>query len=173
MLQDTVGLASASYTEFTTCQAALLVILAQRVCERNSCVEIASIKGIELNKHMGLGLYTASSDKSAIQAMQVAIERPDHQRVEKSGESRSAYDQLLEWAMLWKREGMKHMIPLTLQAHGHSSPLLWMYTCRPWHFMETKWGLSQMSITNNTSLRYLVHWCTQVRLDVGPSQILH
>ena len=44
MLQDTVGLARASYTEFTTCQAALLVILAQRVCERNPCMEIASNK---------------------------------------------------------------------------------------------------------------------------------
>ena len=105
MLQDTVGLARASYTEFTTCQAALLVILAQRVCERSSCLENASTKGIELIKHMALGLYTASSDKSAIQAMQIAIERLDDQRAEKSGESRLAYDQFREWAMLWKREG--------------------------------------------------------------------
>ena len=105
LLQDTVGLARASYTEFTTCQAALLVILAQRVCERSSCLENASAKGIELIKHMALGLYTASSDKSAIQAMQIAIERLDDQRPEKSGESRSAYDQFREWAMLWKRGG--------------------------------------------------------------------
>lgn len=105
MLQDTVGLARASYTEFTTCQAALLVILAQRVCERRSCLVNASAKGIELIKHMALGLYTASSDKSAIQAMQIAIERLDNQKAEKSGESPSAYDQFREWAMLWRREG--------------------------------------------------------------------
>ena len=113
MLQDTVGLARASYTESTTCQAALLVILAQRVCERDSCLEVASTKGIELIKHMALGLYTASSDKSAIQAMQIAIERLDHQRVEKSSESRSAYDQFREWAMLWEREGSENPASVT------------------------------------------------------------
>ena len=121
MLQDTVGLARASYTESTTCQAALLVILAQRVCERNSCLENASTKGIELIKHMALGLYTASSDKSAIQAMQIAIERLDHQRVEKSGESRSAYDQFREWAMLWKHEGSENPASVT-QAPGLDFP---------------------------------------------------
>ena len=113
MLQDTVGLARASYTELTTCQAALPVILAQRVCERNSRLEIASNKGIELIKHMALGLYTASSDKSAIQAMQIAIERLDYQRGEKRGQSRSAYDQFREWAMLWKREGGENPTSVT------------------------------------------------------------
>ena len=113
MLQDPVGLARASYTEFTTCQAALLVILAQRVCELDSCLEIASTKGIGLIKYMALGLYTASSDKSAIQAMQIAIERLDHQRVEKSSESGSAYDRFREWAMLWEREGSENPASVT------------------------------------------------------------
>ena len=121
MLQDTVGLARVSYTESTTCQAALLVILAQRVCERSSCLENASTKGIELFKYMAFGLYTASSYKSAIQAMQIAIERLDHQRVEKSGESRSAYDQFREWAMLWKHEGSENPASVT-QAPGLDFP---------------------------------------------------
>ena len=118
MLQDTVGLARASYTEFTTCQAALLMILAQRVCERSSCLKNASIKGIELLKHMAIGLYTASSDKSAIQAVQIAIERLDNQRAEKSGELRSAYDQFREWAMLWRREGTEHPASVTKAPNG-------------------------------------------------------
>ena len=134
-LQDTVGFARASYTEFTTCRAALLVLLAQRVCERSPRLESASTKGIELIKHIALGLYTASSEKSAIQAMQIAIERLDDQKVERNGQSRSAYDRFCEWARLWNPKGIACAVSVTQNPAFHFSETYDTYDfASPWPF---------------------------------------
>ena len=139
----------------------------RRVCERSSCLENASAKGIELIKHMALGLYTAGSDKPAIQAMQIAIERLDHQRAENNSESRSAYDQFREWAMLWKPEGSENPAPVSqASALDFLEPYDIFDFVSPWPFgsfpldvyssslgsAETKWGLFRMPINNDTSL---------------------
>lgn len=112
-LQDEAGLARASYTEFTSCRAALLVILAQRIHEQSARLRRASEQGIKLIKCMSVGFYAANADKSAIEAMETAIRRLDdgigHQRVGKAGHSGtvgSAYDQFRNWALLWKNEAV-------------------------------------------------------------------
>lgn len=109
-LQNEVGLARASYTEFTSCRGALLVILAQQIQERSADLRMASEQGIKLLKYMSLGLYAASAEKSAIEAMETAIRRLDDssqdQNIEKAGRNgsgSSAYDQFRNWALLWKK----------------------------------------------------------------------
>jgi hypothetical protein len=111
-LQDEAGLARASYTEFTSCRAALLVILAQRIHEQSARLRRASEQGIKLLKFMSVGFYAANADKSVIEAMETAIRRLDDrsrdQNVGKagcSGTAGSAYDQFRNWALLWKNEG--------------------------------------------------------------------
>lgn len=114
-LQDQAGLARASYTEFTSCRAALLVILAQRIYERNARLRKASEQGIELLRHMSLGFYAADSEKSAIQAMETAIQAMEtairrlddgspSDKPGPAGSNVSAYDRFRNWAMLWKNE---------------------------------------------------------------------
>ncbi|KIW66178.1 hypothetical protein PV04_08379 [Phialophora macrospora] len=111
LLQDEAGLARASYTEFTTCRAALLVILAHRISDRSTRLRKVSEQGMDLLKHMSLGFYAADAEKAAIEAMETAIRRLDdesHHNPAKSGASgsaTSAYDQFRSWALLWRNEG--------------------------------------------------------------------
>jgi hypothetical protein len=108
-LQDNGGLARASYTEFTTCRAALFVIIAQRMHERSSSLRKASEQGLRLIKSMSLGIYGARAEKLAIEAMETALRRLDErvtsqkQKLSEQGSSsNSAYDQFRNWAMLWR-----------------------------------------------------------------------
>jgi hypothetical protein len=110
-LQDEIGLARASYTEFTTCRAALLVILAQRLGERSNRLRKASEQAMELLKHMALGFYSADAEKSVIEAMETAIRRLDSRirderdnKAESSDVAGSAYTRFQHWAMLWRKE---------------------------------------------------------------------
>lgn len=113
-LQDEVGLARASYTEFTSCWAALLVILAERLRERSIRLRKTSEQGMRLLKHMSLGFYSADTEKSAIDSMETAIRRLDEgnrdQQFEKAspyGSMDSAYDRFRNWATIWKNESTK------------------------------------------------------------------
>lgn len=113
-LHDEVGLARASYTEFTSCRAALLVILAQRLHERSTRLSKASEQGMKLLKHVSLGFYSADAEKSAIEAMETAVRRLSSgdrdQRFEQAGGYEavdSAYDRFRNWATLWKSESAR------------------------------------------------------------------
>lgn len=113
-LHDEVGLARASYTEFTSCRAALLVILAQRLHERSTRLSKASEQGMKLLKHVSLGFYSADAEKSAIEAMETAVRRLSSgdrdQRSEQAGGYEavdSAYDRFRNWATLWKSESAR------------------------------------------------------------------
>lgn len=121
MLQDDAGLARASYTEFTSCRAALLVILAQRMQERSNRLRRASEQGLKLLKHMSLGFYSADAEKSQMEAMETAIRRLDHSNrdagLHKAGPTETAglaYHHFRNWVMLWKSEGS--------QQSGRGSP---------------------------------------------------
>ena len=112
ILQDEVGLARASYTEFTSCRAALLVILAQRIYAQSPRLRRASEQGINLLKHTSVGFYAAYADKSVIEAMERAVRRLDSgvgsqivRRTDPPGSPNTAYKQFRNWAMLWKSEG--------------------------------------------------------------------
>lgn len=104
-------LARASYTESTTCWAALLVILAQRMHERSARLRMASEQGLRLIKSMSRVIYGASAEKMAIEAMETALRRLDegartHQQANpiREGPVASAYDRFRSWAMLWKND---------------------------------------------------------------------
>lgn len=108
-LHTEVGLARASYTEFTSCRAALLTILAQRINERSSRLRKKTDQAMNLLRHMSLGFYAADAEKSQIEAIETAVRRLDDsssdQNSKKSGKPGStslAYDQFRNWASLWK-----------------------------------------------------------------------
>lgn len=108
-LHDEVGLARASYTEFTTCRAALLVILAQQLQQNNDHLRAVLERGIKLMKHMALGIYSATAEKNSITAMETAIKRLDAYRNGDANQHSTGYENFRNWATLWREEGRQTM----------------------------------------------------------------
>lgn len=106
LLRDETGLARASFTEFSSCRAALLVILAQCLTKRTERLRGALEQGMGLIKIMSMGVGSARSAVSVIEALERAIRRVeewnDTQAQSSTGLSESAYDRFKNWEMLWK-----------------------------------------------------------------------
>jgi hypothetical protein len=107
LLRDETGLARASFTEFSSCRAALLVILAQGLTKRTERLGAALDQGISLIKIMSMGVGSARSAVSVIEALERAIRRLElwsesHQSQSNGGSIESAYDRFKSWEMLWK-----------------------------------------------------------------------
>ncbi|KAL4922479.1 fungal-specific transcription factor domain-containing protein [Aspergillus aurantiobrunneus] len=106
LLRDETGLARASFTEFSSCRAALLVILAQSLTKRTERLREALQKGMALIKIMSMGVGSARSAVSVIEALERAISRLEEysssQGAGQSGSAESAYDRFKSWEMLWK-----------------------------------------------------------------------
>ncbi|KAL1990977.1 hypothetical protein VTN49DRAFT_5481 [Thermomyces lanuginosus] len=106
LLRDETGLARASYTEFSSCRAALLVILAQSLTKRTERLRNALSQGMGLIKIMSMGVGMARSAVNVIEALERAIRRLD-EWTETQAQSRqdavdSGYERFKNWEMLWK-----------------------------------------------------------------------
>ncbi|CAG8364854.1 unnamed protein product [Penicillium salamii] len=107
LLRDETGLARASFTEFSSCRAALLVILAQGLTKRTERLGAALEQGISLIKIMSMGVGSARSAVSVIEALERAIRRLEawsetQPEITNGGIVESAYDRFKNWEMLWK-----------------------------------------------------------------------
>ncbi|ODM17390.1 hypothetical protein SI65_07065 [Aspergillus cristatus] len=107
LLRDEAGLARASFTEFSSCRAALLVILAQSLTKRTERLREALDKGMGLIKIMSMGVGSARSAVSVIEALERAIRRLEEWSstqgsTNNPGIVESAYDRFKNWEMLWK-----------------------------------------------------------------------
>lgn len=108
LLRDETGLARASFTEFSSCRAALLVILAQSLTKRTERLRESIDKGMALIKIMSMGVGSARSAVSVIEALERAIRRLEEWSVSRGGNGtnpggvESAYDRFKSWEMLWK-----------------------------------------------------------------------
>lgn len=76
-LHETTGLARPSYTEFSSCRAALLVMLAQSVNGPQSAELKAAIEmGMQLIRRMAVGNNVSTqSETSVIEALEIAVRR--------------------------------------------------------------------------------------------------
>lgn len=107
LLQDSVALARVSYTEFSSCRAALLALIAQRLVDNSSerlCNAIS--RGMALIRQMCVGLESARSEVAVIEALERArlqLDRGDEFE-HTSTASDSGYDQFRRWAQLWRGE---------------------------------------------------------------------
>ena len=106
LLRDETGLARASYTEFSSCRAALLVILAQSLTKRTERLRNALSQGMGLIKIMSMGVGMTRSAVNVIEALERAIRRLDEWS-ETQAQSRqdtvdSGYERFKNWEMLWK-----------------------------------------------------------------------
>lgn len=75
-LHETTGLARSSYTEFSSCRAALLVMLAQSVNGPQTPELKAAIDlGMQLIRRMAAGNVSTQSETSVIEALEIAVRR--------------------------------------------------------------------------------------------------
>ncbi|CRG90773.1 putative transcriptional regulatory protein C3C7,04 [Talaromyces islandicus] len=106
LLRDETGLARASYTEFSSCRAALLVILAQSLTKRTERLRNALSQGMGLIKIMSMGVGSAKSAVSVIEALERAIRRLEDWSLSQAQSRQEALDSGYElfknWEMLWK-----------------------------------------------------------------------
>ncbi|PLB45215.1 hypothetical protein P170DRAFT_440362 [Aspergillus steynii IBT 23096] len=107
LLQNSVGLARVSYTEFSSCRAALLALIAQRLIDDSSerlCSAIA--RGMTLIRQICVGLESARSEVAVIEALERARLQLDRrgESEQNCAPSDSGYDQFRRWAQLWRGE---------------------------------------------------------------------
>lgn len=106
LLNDHYGLARASYTEFSSCRAALLVILAQSLNEQTETLRSALATGMKLIRRMAVSIDSVKSEVSVIEALETAIKRldmgGDARRGGNDKEKENGYEKFRSWAALWK-----------------------------------------------------------------------
>lgn len=113
LIRDSVGLARASYTEFSACRAALLVIIAQ--CLQKSAqkhtqqLRTALQDGMSLMRFMSSGGESARSDASLIEAFEQAIHRLDTIDATSNDGPGSEYSKFKEWESFWKDGAAQRM----------------------------------------------------------------
>ncbi|CAM1509774.1 Fc.00g001090.m01.CDS01 [Cosmosporella sp. VM-42] len=130
LLQDDIGFARSSYTEFTSCCAALLAILGKRISSDTLQLKEVCNKGIRLLKRMSVGIFSRNSERLAVESLEMAVLKLDNRRREASDEaSKRAYLQFRNWVSLqqigsressprpWQRNDL---LLSTLEADGFS-----------------------------------------------------
>ena len=105
LLNQHYGLAGASYTEFSSCRAALLVILAQSLNGRKEALKGSLALGMKLIKCMVTNIDSVKSEVSVIDALEAAIKAMDVSDDNQNGnekEKENGYEKFKSWAALRK-----------------------------------------------------------------------
>ncbi|KAM0258671.1 hypothetical protein ACHAQJ_003679 [Trichoderma viride] len=104
-LRNSIGLARASYTEFSSCRAALLVITTQCLSQKTYMFRQALRDGLSMLKEMSTGSQSAHSEMSLIEAFEQAIANMNAQeQTTSSMVSESEYAKFKKWEQLWKND---------------------------------------------------------------------
>ncbi|CAH0021407.1 unnamed protein product [Clonostachys rhizophaga] len=107
LLNNSMGLARASYTEFSTLRIALLVILSQFLAKRNRTDYLRQPlwEGLQMLKSMSNWGASARFDASLIEAFEHAIARMEdgNNQVQASSQAvESSYEMFKRWESAWK-----------------------------------------------------------------------
>lgn len=157
LLRDETGLARASFTEFSSCRAALLVILAQSLTKRTERLRESIDKGMALIKIMSMGVGSARSAVSVIEALERAIRRLEDWSVSRGGNGsnpggvESAYDRFKSWEMLWKSGPLSPSVSVPLSnGQDHIAGVGGVNACTPLPVapMATAAGAATANTTN-------------------------
>ncbi|KAH8658488.1 C6 transcription factor [Xylariales sp. PMI_506] len=107
LLNDHGGMARASYIEFSSCQAALLVFIAHSLNENTKRLRNCLANGMNLMRLMTRDVDLARSEFSIIELLERAISRLDAQSESQArdlNQQLSGYEQFKSWAQLWKQQ---------------------------------------------------------------------
>ncbi|KUI62496.1 hypothetical protein VP1G_09620 [Cytospora mali] len=159
-LHETTGLARPSYTEFSSCRAALLVMLAQSVNGPQSAELKAAIEmGMQLIRRMAVGNNVSTqSETSVLEALEIAVRRlhemqeargavaegdvatvqygvDNHEKAhdEEVDTGKSGYERFRQWASLWppSKGDQQHDATRVGQGRGATSGYVFPQTNTP------------------------------------------
>ncbi|KKF96351.1 putative transcriptional regulatory protein C3C7.04 [Ceratocystis platani] len=111
-LNKTIGLARASYTEFSACRAALLVIVTQCLQKRTDRLRDALREGMVMIKSMAAWGESARSEVSLLEVFECAVDKLDAAASGNGNgaasngamtDEESGYERFKKWQMLWKQ----------------------------------------------------------------------
>jgi hypothetical protein len=125
LLKDNSGLARASYTEFSSCRAALLVLLAHSLNESTDHLRNSLRKGMKLMRLMARGIDSAKSEFSVIESLERAVSRLDARSRSQTAiynPQSSGYEKYKSWAQLWKLSPKALDGPIETAQQSTSSP---------------------------------------------------
>lgn len=117
-LADNIGLCRASYTEFSSCRAALLVILAQSLNSKSKGLQDGLTRGMKLIRQM-IGGTASQSEISYIESIEAAIRQlssnEDSERTSESttDSSSSAYAKFKNWTQSMKNKSSGNFLELS------------------------------------------------------------
>ncbi|KAF5653719.1 thiamine repressible regulatory protein [Fusarium sp. NRRL 25303] len=77
-LHDETSLSKSSYTEFSSCCAAVLALVAKCVSDRSSSCKDACKKGMELLREISTGVFSTSGEKRTVEGLEIAFDRLNH-----------------------------------------------------------------------------------------------
>jgi hypothetical protein len=125
-LHDEFGLSKSSYTEFTSCCAAVVTLIAQRILSKT--VEFGDIcdQGITLLKIMSGGVFanTKSSEKRGLEILEMALAKLGASHGESPSLGGAGYDQFRNWVALQVEPeqmlGQEQAMPTMEWAYGSS-----------------------------------------------------
>ena len=103
VIRNSIGLARGSYIEFSSCRAALLVIITQCLQGKTDRLRSSLKDGVSMIKVMSSGGESAKSEASLIEVFERAIARLDDPEDSPTG-AESDYARFKKWEMLWKND---------------------------------------------------------------------
>jgi hypothetical protein len=120
ILRERVGLARASYfTEFTSCQTAMLILLARSLTDLSLEIRHALTRGLAILKIMSIGNSLAGSEAGGIEVLERAVIRLKSTKAPRTGagagspQDASKYDTLRTWSRLWQSSTTGTAPPMT------------------------------------------------------------
>lgn len=117
-LADNIGLCRACYTEFSSCRAALLVILAQSLNSKSKRLQDGLTRGMRLIRQM-IGGTASQSEISYIESIEAAIrqlssnEDPERTSESTTDNSSSAYAKFKSWTQSMKNKSSGNSLELS------------------------------------------------------------
>ncbi|KAK1622702.1 fungal-specific transcription factor domain-containing protein, partial [Colletotrichum phormii] len=101
-LNDEFGLSKSSYTEFTSCCAAVVTLIAHRILNKTADLEDVCDQGIILLKIMSGGVFanTKSSEKQGLEILEMALAKLGTSHGGSPALGGAGYDQFCTWVAL-------------------------------------------------------------------------
>ena len=107
LLHGTIGLARASYTEYGSCRAALLVLIAQCLQQPSEELREALREGLSMLKEMSAAGDSARFDVALLEAFESGVTRLCA-ATSTSSPPEADYEGFKKWEMLWQSEALQH-----------------------------------------------------------------
>ncbi|KAF5677235.1 thiamine repressible regulatory protein [Fusarium heterosporum] len=78
-LQEQSSLSKSSYTEFTSCYAAVLALVARYISDKDSESKETCKKGMELLRGISTGVFSTSGERRTVEGLEAAFDRLNHE----------------------------------------------------------------------------------------------